>query len=492
MKKSLMVAALVEFAAAASVAATVTLAPPEGVTTNVLSLFSGDTAVEVAGPGTVKLNNANSHAGGTTLSGGTLAISGNIPAGSHSPVGAGAFTVSGGTLLGSGTFGGDIIGTGAFTNLAAGGWVWTGNNSFAEPVTLAGGALEISGGSTTFGKHFYVGVGGADVAFTMSGGSVAMNANNVQLSYGKYAKSSFTMTGGSFDVNGKNVVTGYSVTYATNTFEVSGDAVFYNAGNIYAYSGAGNVMDINVHDGGSVSSTHIYSQSKSKTRIDVSDGGVVSFVDIYKNSSDSDTSLRVNGGTLRNTKSGLSATQTTTWIGGNASNSGKRLTSFTIGPKGATFTTDNGDAAGVAQVYSSITAEPAGAGETPVGVTVSGGRFACYLPMSYEGPTAIRNGATLYIAADSGIPSGSAVTVGSGSMLRLLGADKTISALTLEEGASLGFGTPSSGANAPVLTVSGAVSLPESAQIALFTLATAAGVAKNDNGTYAVLNVPAA
>ena len=110
------------FAAVAAVAVsscafgeTVTLAPPAGTTTNVFALFTGDTAVEITGPGTVRRNNANSHTGGTTLSDGTLAISGNIPSGSHSPVGAGTFTVSGGTLLGAGTFGGDITGTDAFS-----------------------------------------------------------------------------------------------------------------------------------------------------------------------------------------------------------------------------------------------------------------------------------------------------------------------------------------------------------------------------------------
>lgn len=470
-KASVFFAAFAATAAATVAAATVTLAPPAGTTTNALALFTGDTAVEIAGPGTVRLNNSNSHTGGTTLSGGTLAISGNIPAGSRSPVGAGTFTVAGGTLLGSGTFGGDITGTGAFTNEAPSGWVWTGNNTFAEPVTLADGALEIAGGTTSFGKHFYVGVGGSDVAFTMSGGSVSMNANNVQLSYGKYAKSSFTMTGGTFDVNGKNVVLGYSTTYATNTFEVSGDAVIGNINQIYPYTGSGNVLDINIHD-----------------------GGTLGFKLLKRGSDNKNTAkayLRVNGGVLRNETTGSSATTFFKWIGG-TTDSKNQLTSFTIGPKGATFTTDNGDAAGIAQIYSPITAEPAGAGETPVGVTFSGGRFAYYVETDYEGPTVIKDGATLYISSAGTIPSGSAVTVEGGSMLRIPAVDKTVASLTLEDGAALGFGTPESGANVTALTVSGAVSLPESAQIGLYTLNTPAGVAKNDNGTYAVLNVPVA
>ena len=106
--KQLLIVGMVA-ATAVAVAETVTLAPAEGVTTNVLQVYSGDTALEFAGPGTVKLNPANAHTGGTTLSGGTLELSGNISGGGHSPVGAGTFTVAGGTLRGSGTFGGNII-----------------------------------------------------------------------------------------------------------------------------------------------------------------------------------------------------------------------------------------------------------------------------------------------------------------------------------------------------------------------------------------------
>ena len=128
--------------------------------------------------------------------------------------------------------------------------------------------------------------------------------------------------------------------------------------------------------------------------------------------------------------------------------------------------TENGDAAGIAQVYSPITAEPAGEGETAAGVTISGGRFAYFVTTAYEGPTILKNGATLYVSSDGTIPSGSAVTVEGGSMLRLLGADKTLSTLTLEDGAALGLGT--NGVRAVTLTVSGTVSLPKEAKIGLY------------------------
>ena len=460
----------VALSASAAVAEAVPIAPPEGTTTNVLSLFTGGTAVEVRGPGTTKLNPANSHDGGTTLSGGTLVISGNFTPDGRSPVGIGTFTVSGGTLRGSGTFGGNITGTGEFNIEAPDGWTWTGDNTFDLAVTLADGNLTIADGATTFSDNLWLGVGGSDVSFTMTGGSITMDDMNPQFSPKKYAKSRFTMTGGTFNANGRNVLTGYKTTYATNTFDVSGSAVFYNAGNVYTYSGNGNVMNINVHDGGTLDCSAIYNGNNT--------------------AGTAKTNLRVDGGILRCNKKGSSATSVAAWIGN--SDAGRQLTSFTIGPKGATFMTDNGDASGVMQIYSPVTAEPAGAGETAAGVTISGGRFAYYLSTAYEGPTIIRDGATLYLVANGTIPSGSAVAVNGGSMLRLQGANKTISSLTLEEGAALGFGTPSSGANSDVLTVSGSVTLPSRAQIALYTLDTPAGVAKNANGTYAVLTVSAA
>lgn len=471
---------------------TVTLEPLAGTTTNVLALYTGDTAVEIAGPGTVRLNPSNAHTGGTTLSGGTLEISGDFD-GTRSPVGSGTFTIAGGTLRGSGTFGGNITGTGGFNIEAPDGWTLSGNHSFGAPVTLADGSLTVADGSMTFSDNLWLGVESSDVSFTMTGGSITMGSKNPQFSPKQYAKSRVTMTGGGWNIANKRIIVGYQTTYATNVTDISGTAAVTNSEYCYVYAGAGNFWSLNVHDGGLFATRGgLYPNgSGAALDVDVSDGGVLAVSELY-NKSGSTVSLCVNGGILRNDKKGSNATSYYQWIGGNDSNTGRRLSSFTIGPKGATFLTENGDAAGVAQIYSPITAKPAAAGETAAGVTISGGRFAYYITTVYEGPTVIKNGATLYLPSNGAIPSGSAVTVESGSMLRLQGADKTISSLTLEEGAALGFGTPSSGANSALLTVSGSVTLPSQAQIALYTLATPAGVAKDANGTYAVLKVPAA
>ena len=175
MKVKVMIGGLLAGAAVkAAVAATVTIAPPAGVTTNVMQFFAGDTAVEIVGPGTVALNPANAHTGGTTLSGGTLLLNGTFD-GVTSPVGAGTFTVAGGTLSGSGTFPRDITGTGAATIEApgGGGWAWTGNNVFSAATTVANGTLEIADGETSFGGGLTV-ADGASVSVT--GGTLGLSS----------------------------------------------------------------------------------------------------------------------------------------------------------------------------------------------------------------------------------------------------------------------------------------------------------------------------
>ena len=500
MKTRVLLVALAALAVPAF-ADTITLAPAENTTTNALSLYSGDTAVEITGPGTVKLNPGNIHTGGTTLSGGTLVLSGDFEPTLPSPVGMGTFTVAGGTLRGTGTFGRDITGTDLAAIEAPGGWTWTGNNTFANTNAITDGILEIADGTTAFSKSLYIcrttdgpsglrvtggtvtvgdrlhlgspaptGAGDLPASYEQTGGTVTMSGN-LQLGFSdsKYGKTTFTMTGGTFNANGKNIVSRYQTTYTTNTVDVSGTAVLAGAANFYAYQNTGNQLDVNVHDGGTLGIT----------------------TSLYNGSTSSKTYLRVNGGVLRNDKSGsASTTLVSGWIGNGDAN--KRLTSFTIGPKGVTFRAKNGNASGVAQVYSPMTAEPAAAGETAAGVTIAYGRFAYYVEMNYEGPTTIKNGAFLYLSLNGQLPAASPVTVEGGGMLRLMSANKTIPALTLEEGASLGFGTPSEGANSSTLTVSGNLVLPTSAKIALYTKNTVDGSAKSDDGTYAVLKAPAA
>ena len=337
--------------------------------------------------------------------------------------------------------------------------------------------VRVTGGTTMVTGRMILGWNGDATAYPsldsrpfyeQTGGAVTLS-DNLQLGYEntKGVRASVNMTGGTFNIS-KNIVSGFKATHTTNTIDVSGTAVLGCAGSVYVHNGnnngAGNMMDINVHDGGTLGAAALYNGSTATK-----------------------TKLRVDGGVLRNDKNNSYYTAFFHWIGGD---SNKPLTSFTVGPKGLTFLAKNGNASGVAQVYSPITAEPAGEGETAAGVTIKSGRFAFYVAMDYEGPTLIKNGAVLYLSANGMLPATSAVTVEGGGMLRLLGVDKTISSLTLEDSSTLGFGTPPSDANAPVLTVTDSISFPARAKISLYAKNDPSGQSKSDNGTYEVLRVP--
>ena len=237
-------AAVIASVVVAAPGATVTLAPPSGTATNVLALYAGETSVEIAGPGTVSLNPANTYTGGTTLSGGTLLLNGTFD-GVSSPIGVGTFTVAGGTLSGSGTFSRDITGTDAATIEAPGGWAWTGNNAFSAAMTVGNGMLEIAGGETSFG-------GGLTVA---DGASVSVTGGTLGLSSASGAGT------GAISINGgtlKNVST-VSGSDNVNYFE-------WLAGSVSVSIGAGGAV---FKDGGT---TAFYAQIKTPLASSVEQG----------------------------------------------------------------------------------------------------------------------------------------------------------------------------------------------------------------------------
>ena len=443
----------------AAVADTVTLEPPEGVTTNVLSLFTGDTAVEVAGHGAVKLNPSNMHTGGTTLSGGTLILTGDIPAGGPSPVGTGTFTVSGGTLRGTGSFGGNITGTGAFTIEAQDGWALSGRNSFDKPVTIAGGSLEISGGTSTFTDNLqFANASGEPVRYRQIGGEVSVGGN-LQLAYDGGTVSEFTMTGGTLNsVNRKNatVYKGSGSDGGSSTISISGTASARNFAVIYIHKNVGTgSLTVNVRDGGILGFGTTYQANSSKTS---------SFV------------MNIDGGSLANDST--SSANYFAWITNN-------VNGLTVGSGGATFL--GGTSTACAQIMCPISAVASEPGETPKGVTFDGGNWGYYSDsIAYEGPTVLKNGAKLMLPKAGVIPNGSAVTVGSGCELRVGNTAKTVSSLVLENDAVLAFSS-----TLKALTVSDALTLPSRAKIALYNANTPTTTAKNTDDPYAVLKVPA-
>ncbi len=461
-------------AAAASVvapAATVTLAPPSGTTTNVLALYTGATSVEIAGPGTVSLNPANSYTGGTTLSGGTLAYSGT-PRDGASPLGTGALSITSAdaVISGSGTIANDISAAVNATFSPEEKITLSGDNVFSALTDVTRNTLEIAGGETSITGGLYLCYTSAGTAhFRQTGGSVQMASGNVHLGYYKGATTSFTMTGGSFDVNGGNLLLygNYGNAATTATADISGDAQLRNIASLYVHNKYASYPDT------SFSAT-------------IHDGGTLGFQMARHNKTSCipNVNLYVDGGTLANDNASAGRSTERDWI----SNLG--VASFKVGPNGATFTTKNGANAGTAKIGVPIAAEAAGAGETAKGLTFDNGywEFAA-AGNAYEGPTAIRNGSMLFLDANGTIPSGSTVTVGSGSELCTGGGNKTVTDLVLERDATLGFGTSSS---IPyTLTVTGSLTLPARAKIALYSANTPTTSALTAVGTYAVLQVPA-
>ena len=344
-------AAVIAASAVAASGATVTLAPPSGTSTNVLALYAGETSVEIAGPGTVSLNPANTYTGGTTLSGGTLAYSGTYHDG-VSPLGSGALNITGGTISGSGTIANDISSDANTTTFSPDEKITlSGNNVFSALIDVTRNTLEIAGGETSItGGGLYLCYTSAGTAhFRQSGGSVQMGAkSNVHLGYYKGATTSFTMTGGSFDVNGNNLLlygnAGKAAT--TSTVDISGDAQIRNIASLYVHNKYASYPDT------SLSAT-------------IHDGGTLGF-QMAKHSSGScipNVYLNVDGGTLANDNASAARTTERDWI------SDLGVASFKVGPKGATFTTKNSANAGTAKIGVPIAAEAAGAGETAKGLT---------------------------------------------------------------------------------------------------------------------------
>ena len=452
-------------------AATVTLAPPSGTTTNVLALYSGDTAVEIAGPGTVTLNPDNTYTGGTTLSGGTLAYSGTYHDG-VSPLGSGALNITGGTISGSGTIANNISAAVNTTFSPDEKITLSGNNVFSALIDVTRNTLEIAGGETCITGGLYLCLSSAGTAhFRQTGGSVQMVDGNVHLGNYKGVTTSFTMTGGSFDVNGKNFLLygndGKGAT--TSTADISGDAQLRNIASLYVHNKYDKYRDtslsVNIHDGGTLG----FQMAKHS--------GTSCIPNVY---------LNVDGGTLVNEYYSKNASKTSLkeWI------SELGAASFKVGPKGATFMPGSGAKSGTAQIRIPIAAEAAGAGETAKGLTFDTGYWEFMAAgNAYEGPTAIRNGAVLFLDANGTIPSTSTVTVGSGSELCAGGGNKTVTDLVLEKDAILGFGTSSS--TPYTLTVTGSLTLPAYAKIALYNADTPTTTALTTAGTYAVLQVPA-
>ena len=271
-------------------------------------------------------------------------------------------------------------------------------------VTAPGGnvsGIRVTGGDTTFCKQLHFGWNDSATVYPnqcvrpfyeQTGGTVTKTGGNVQFAYTKGTRGLFKMTGGTFDTGNLNALAGYSSGPVTQTVDIAGTAVMKNIDVLYLHSNAksGGLLDVNVHDGGALGFAGIN---------DATSGGKVN--------------LRVDGGTLRNDRTGASQRTGVEWLRAS-------VDSFSVGPGGVTFACEKGASAGTARILKACTADP-GDGSEPAGATFSGGWWQIEAALGYAGPTLVKKGTTLGLLSGGSLPAGSAVTVESGGILRASG-----------------------------------------------------------------------
>ena len=459
-------------------------------------VISGSTgSLTKASVGTLILTGANTYAGGTTISGGTLQLgnggtSGSIAAGDVTN--SGTFAISRSDDL---TFASKITGAGAFTKLGTGNLTLTAANDFtgatlisAGTLTSAAGALASTSGITVNAAIFAAAdynlaatlaldttatasISAADLSVTgaIANAGTTADALNFSASTGKIILTSLagvgkTRFGAAADITG-GVAEGTVTVVGVLGANITGGTV--NAGSLAGDVSGGSVtvtgaLTGNVLAGaGTVSAGSMTGSVASSVTVS---GLLTGAITLGTNALGSLSSTSVTGGT--NTITGAATVTTvnggTTTVGGVATIA--TLTSGTVNLRGASATigtlTDGTVNLGTSTLSTALTVNDgtfAGllAGANGSLIKASSGTLTLSGANTYGGGTSVNLG-TLTIGTIGSLGTG-AVAVGSGATLNLAGFGVT-NAITVATGGTIENG-PTAASPAVVAALSGTNSI---------------------------------
>ncbi|MGO4870262.1 MAG: beta strand repeat-containing protein [Roseiarcus sp.] len=383
---------------------------------------SGGLTLNASG-GTQTLTAANGYTGATTITAGTLALSGNGSIADSSGVtDNGTFSISGansgasivslsgtgGVTLGSntltitgtgGSFGGDISGNGGLTLNASGGTqTLTGTNGYTGATTITAGTLALSGNGSIADSSGVTDNGTFSISGANSGASIVSLSGTGGVTLGSNTLT-ITGTGGSFggDISGAGGLTlnasgGTQTLTGTNGYTgattiTAGTLALSSTGSITASSSLTNSGTFTVASGGSATFTSVTNKSDGTI---INDGTITDDLNnagTVTNNGAYNATVATNTGTITNSATGTwtgnvtsnasnatGITNSGIWIGNVVSNTGTLVNNLTwTGTISNAATFDNNAGGTVSGLLTNTAGTTTNAGQLNGGATVSGG-----------------------------------------------------------------------------------------------------------------------